>query len=103
MAPDSNLQNSQMIDRTWARRFAIMEYTRSRPNSLSYHYADDFEMRSPLIIERMGVIEGITQAKRSGSTVLAMGLDARPPLQFEYVMSFVGTTRKCRRTRITSA
>ena len=60
-------------------------------------------MRSPLIIERMGVIEGITQAKRSGSTVLAMGLDARPRLQFEYVMSLVGTTRKCRRTRITSA
>jgi hypothetical protein len=54
-----------MIDPTWARQFAIMECTRSRPNSLSYHYADDFEMRSPLIIQRMGVIEGILKRKEA--------------------------------------
>jgi hypothetical protein len=85
-----------MIDRTWARQFAIMECTRSRPNSLSYHYADDFEMRSPLIIERMGVIEGILKRKKRSDRT-GNGADARPSLQFEYAMSFDGWNVRSRR------
>jgi len=62
-----------MIDRTWARQFAIMECTRSRPNSLISlrgrlwdafavdYWADGRHWRD-------------TQAKRSGPTVLATGL-----------------------------
>jgi hypothetical protein len=89
-----------MIDRTWARQFAIMECTRSRPSSLSYHYADDFERRSPLIIERMGVTEGILKRKEAVRPYWQTGLDARPPLQFEYVMSLLGTEETCRLYRL---
>ena len=83
-----------MIDRTWARQFAIMECTRSRPNSLSYHYADDVEMRSPLIIERMGVTEGILKRKKERSDRIGNGARRTSPLQFEYVMSLAGTLRR---------
>ena len=51
-----------MIDRKWAREFAVEWIAAWNAHDLDRilsHYADDFEMRSPLIAERMGVASGL--------------------------------------------
>ena len=59
------------------------------PRILS-HYADDFEMRSPLIVERMGVASGALQGKQTVATYWAKGLAASLPLRFELIEVFRG-------------
>jgi ketosteroid isomerase-like protein len=49
------------------------------------HYADDFEMSSPLIRERMGVESGSLKGKDAIRPYWAIGLAAQPPLRFELV------------------
>lgn len=34
-------------------------------NRILCHYADDFEIRSPLIVERMGIAEGLLKGKEA--------------------------------------
>jgi len=51
-------------------------------------------MRSPLIIERMGVTEGILKRKKERSDRIGNGARRTSPLQFEYVMSLAGTLRR---------
>ena len=55
------------------------------PRILS-HYRDDFEMRSPLIVERMGIVEGVLRGKAAigpywsiGCVARAAGLYGDPP------------------------
>jgi len=82
-----------MIDRTWARRFAIEWIEGWNAHDLDRilsHYADDFEMCSPLIIERMGVAEGVLKGKDAVRPYWQRGLDARPPLHFELRDVLVG-------------
>ena len=47
------------------------------------HYSDDFEMSSPLIVERLGVASGALKGKDAVRAYWQQGLDARPPLRFE--------------------
>jgi len=49
------------------------------------HYADDFEMSSPLIRERMGVESGSLKGKDAIRPYWAIGLAAQPPLRFELI------------------
>ena len=47
-----------MTDPNWARRFAeewIAAWNAHDLERILPHYSDDFEMHSPLIVERMGV------------------------------------------------
>jgi ketosteroid isomerase-like protein len=82
-----------MIDRTWARQFAIEWIDAWNAHDLERilsHYADDFEMRSPLIVERMGIAEGVLRGKDAVRPYWQQGLDARPPLRFELHDVLVG-------------
>jgi hypothetical protein len=54
------------------------------------HYADDFEMTSPLIIERLSEPSGILNGKTAVRSYWARGLAAKPPLRFELVGVFAG-------------
>ncbi len=54
------------------------------------HYTDDFEMQSPLIVERMGVSSGILRGKEAIRPYWQKGLAARPPLHFELQSTLVG-------------
>lgn len=95
-----------MIDRAWARTFAaewIDAWNSHDLDRILSHYTDDFEMSSPLIVERMGVAEGVLRGKQAIRPYWQRGLDARPPLHFELrevlvgvntiVIYFLSTTR----------
>lgn len=85
-----------MITRVWAEAFArewIAAWNAHDLERIFSHYASDFEMRSPLIIERMGVPEGRLKGKVAIRPYWQAGLAAKPPLKFELrdVMVGVGT------------
>ncbi len=75
-----------MIDSAWARAFAaewVDAWNSHDLDRILSHYTDDFEMSSPLIVERMGVAEGVLRGKRAIRPYWQQGLDAHPPLRFE--------------------
>ena len=82
-----------MIDRDFARRFAdewIAAWNAHDLERILSHYADDFEMTSPLIVERMGVASGRLRGKDAVRPYWAGGLAARPGLHFTLVEVLVG-------------
>ena len=82
-----------MIDREWAEAFArewVAAWNAHDLDRIFSHYADDFEMRSPLIVQRMGVSDGKLKGKQAIRPYWQAGLDARPPLKFELRQVMVG-------------
>jgi hypothetical protein len=79
----------------WAHAFArewIESWNSHDLDRILSHYADDFEMRSPLIRERMidasGVVKGIDRVR----AYWAKGLQAVPPIKFELRGVYVGAS-----------
>ena len=75
-----------MIDSTWAHEFArewIAAWSSHDLELILSHYADDFEMASPLIIERMQVSSGKLKGKEQIRPYWQKGIAAVPPLKFE--------------------
>jgi hypothetical protein len=54
------------------------------------HYTEDFEMASPLIVERLGEPSGVLKGKTAIRSYWARGLAAKPPLRFELLGVFAG-------------
>ncbi|HTC54275.1 MAG TPA: nuclear transport factor 2 family protein [Steroidobacteraceae bacterium] len=82
-----------LITATWAQQFAaewIAAWNSHDLERILAHYRDDFEMRSPLIIERMGVPSGILKGKAAIRPYWQRGLAAQPPLHFELQDVLVG-------------
>ena len=82
-----------MIDRAWAKQFAedwIEAWNAHDLERILSHYTDDFVMSSPLIIERMGVTEGVLKGKDAVRPYWQGGLEARPPLHFDLRDVLVG-------------
>lgn len=82
-----------MIPMEWAREFAqewIEAWNSHDLERILAHYHDDFEMWSPLIIERMGVATGMLKGKDAIRPYWALGLAAQPPLHFELHDVLVG-------------
>jgi ketosteroid isomerase-like protein len=74
-----------MITAAWAQEFAeewIAAWNSHDLERIFAHYRDDFEMRSPLIIERMGVSSGTLKGKDAIRPYWQSGLAAKPPLHF---------------------
>ena len=82
-----------MIDRDWAEAFA-----REWVNAWNAHdlerifslYSDDFEMASPLIVERMSVLSGRLKGKAAVRPYWSQGLASMPNLRFELHGVMVG-------------
>lgn len=95
MTAPSTLSPPFVVDPVFARRFAtewIESWnTHDLPRILS-HYTDDFEMRSPLIIERMKIPSGILRGKEAVATYWRIGIAAQPPLRFELIETFIGAS-----------
>lgn len=75
-----------MIDRDWAETFArewIDAWNAHDLERIFLLYSDDFEMTSPLIVERMGVPSGILKGKNAISPYWSQGLASMPHLRFE--------------------
>jgi hypothetical protein len=82
-----------MISAEWARTFAaewIAAWNAHDLERILSHYADDFEMQSPLIVERMGVGSGILRGKEAIRPYWQQGLAARPALHFQLQETLVG-------------
>jgi hypothetical protein len=82
-----------MIEREWATEFArhwIESWNSHDLDRILSHYNDDFEMSSPLIIERKQSPGGVLRGKAAIREYWAIGLGAVPPLQFELIDVHVG-------------
>lgn len=82
-----------LIEHDWALAFAkawIEAWNASDLELILSHYADDFEMSSPLIRERMEVESGHLRGKEAIRPYWAVGLSAQPPLRFEFIDVFSG-------------
>ena len=78
---------------TWARAFAeewIAAWNAHDLDRILEHYADDFTMTSPLIVERMGEPSGTLTGKDAIWPYWQLGLSATPPLHFELLDVFAG-------------
>lgn len=82
-----------MIDAKWARDLAqewIAAWNAHDIERILAHYSDDFEMRSPVIIERMGIASGVLKGKEAARAYWESGLAAAPSLRFELLDVTVG-------------
>ena len=59
------------------------------------HYVDDFEMSSPLMIERELQSSGILRGKNAIHGCWTIGFTANPPIKFELVDVYVGNNEIC--------
>ena len=82
-----------MIDADWAKEFAhewIAAWNAHDIERILSHYAEDFEMRSPLIVERMGVGSAVLKGKVAVRPYWERALAATPPPHFELREVLVG-------------
>jgi SnoaL-like domain len=87
------MSSNSLITTEFARSFAVEWIAawnaHNLPRILS-HYSDDFEMRSPLIVERMGIANGALRGKEAVGKYWAIGLAAQPRLCFELIDVYGG-------------
>jgi ketosteroid isomerase-like protein len=85
---------SPIIDSAFARQFAdewIAAWNSGDLERIFSHYADDFEMRSPLIVERGFSPTGALRGKDAIRLYWSAGIaHAKPPLRFELVDVYLG-------------
>lgn len=82
-----------MIDEKFARDFAaewIDAWTAHDLNRVLVHYADDFEVRSPLIVTIAGEPSGRLKGKAAVRAYWRKGLQLLPDLHFELVSILAG-------------
>ena len=82
-----------MIDEAWAHEFArewVAAWNAHDLERILSHYTDDFEMSSPLIVERMQVPNGTLKGKDQIRPYWRQGLAAVPPIEFELLEVFTG-------------
>lgn len=88
-----NAPEPAMIDQQWAQAFAndwIVSWNAHDMDRILSHYTDDFEMSSPLIVQRLGLPEGKLKGKQAVGEYWRPGMTTNPPLQFELLDVFVG-------------
>lgn len=82
-----------MLNRDWAVEFArewIDAWNAHDLERILAHYADDFVMSSPLIVERQGLPSGTIAGKRALAEYWKPSMSLDPPLVFELVDVLVG-------------
>jgi ketosteroid isomerase-like protein len=82
-----------MIDLEWAKHFAadwIEAWNSHDLDKILAHYADDFEMTSPFIIERTSEASGMLKGKVAIRAYWQIGLAMTPPLKFDLIQLMVG-------------
>ena len=82
-----------MIDPKWATEFAqewIDSWNSHDLDRILSHYTDDFEMKSPLILERVAGSHGCLKGKDQVAAYWSPSVSATPPLQFELIDVLAG-------------
>jgi SnoaL-like domain len=86
----------EMIEREWALEFArnwIESWNSHDMNRILSHYTEDFELSSPLIVERLGQSRGVLKGKDAVREYWRPSLSLDPPLQFELIDVLVGVAQ----------
>jgi ketosteroid isomerase-like protein len=85
---------STIIDKAFAREFAtewVAAWNSGDLERIFSHYVDDFEMRSPLIVERGFSRTGALRGKDAIRPYWAAGIaGAKPPLKFDLIAAYAG-------------
>jgi ketosteroid isomerase-like protein len=83
-----------VIDRDFALAFAaewVAAWNSGDLERVLSHYADDFEMWSPLIVERGFSPTGVLRGKEAIRPYWGAGItNAKPPLRFELIDAYAG-------------
>ena len=82
-----------MLDAGWAAAFArewIDAWNSHDMERILRHYSDDFEMSSPLIVQRMSDSRGTLKGKQALRAYWQPSLTAEPPLAFELMDVLIG-------------
>ncbi len=82
-----------MLDRDWARAFAdewIAAWNAHDLPRILAHYAEDFEMSSPLIVARTGDPDGVLRGKAAVAAYWQPSMTLDPPLRFTLIDVLVG-------------
>lgn len=82
-----------MLEQNWALQFAqawIAAWNAHDLDKILSHYTEDFEMSSPLIIERLGCEDGVLKGKTAVAEYWRPSMSLEPPLRFELVDVLVG-------------
>jgi len=82
-----------MLDRVFAEHFAaewIAAWNSHDLDRVLSHYADDFEMSSPIIVQIAGEPSGKLKGKKAVGAYWAKALARMPNLHFELVTTLVG-------------
>jgi ketosteroid isomerase-like protein len=83
-----------MISREFAERFAkdwVDAWNRHDLEGVLSHYAEDFDMSSPYIVQIAGEPSGRLKGKAAVRAYWAAALKGYPDLRFELVETLVGT------------
>ena len=82
-----------MIDKEFAAHFAadwVEAWNNHDRERVLAHYADDFEMSSPVIVQIAGEPSGTLKGKEAVGAYWAKALDLIPDLRFELLTTLVG-------------
>ena len=82
-----------MIEKTFADHFAadwIDSWNKHYLVRILSHYADDFEMSSPVIVKIVGEPSGTLKGKEAVGAYWAKALQLIPELHFELVTTLIG-------------
>ncbi|HTP27126.1 MAG TPA: nuclear transport factor 2 family protein [Anaeromyxobacteraceae bacterium] len=82
-----------MLDKRFAEEFAAAWFAAWNAHDLDRvlaHYADDFTMRSPIIVRLAGEPSGTLRGKKAVGSYWAAALSRFPDLRFEPVAVFAG-------------
>jgi ketosteroid isomerase-like protein len=83
-----DLTGSDMIERAWAEEFArdwVESWNSHEVERVLAHYADNFEMTSPLIVQRFGIVDGKLKGKDAVRRYWGQGLANTPELRFKLI------------------
>jgi hypothetical protein len=81
------------LSEAFAQRFArewIAAWNSHDLDRVLEHYTDDFEMRSPIIVQRVGEPSGVLRGKARVGAYWEAALKAEPPLKFELIGAYAG-------------
>ena len=84
-----------MLDKTFAERFAaqwIAAWNSHDLDRVLSHYADGFEMSSPIIAQIAGEPSGKLKGKKAVGAYWSSALKLIPDLRFELVSTLLGAT-----------
>lgn len=84
---------SRPLDEAFAQKFSdewIAAWNSHDLSMILAHYREDFEMQSPLIVQRMNESSGTLRGKARVGAYWRIALDAQPDLKFQKIGVFIG-------------